>query len=928
LEDRTVPYYSPIGATEFLLNQTTLNAQQNVQVSMDSTGNFVAAWASVDGGGNSDIYARRYDAAGNALGNEFLVNTYTTNNQTLPDVAVAPNGNFVITWSSTGQDGSEEGVYAQRYNSAGVAQGAEFRVNTYTTYSQTDSAIAMDSSGNFTIVWQSGSAADNPSPAPQDGSSYGVYFRRYNSAGTALSGEVRANGTTTSFQGTPSIAMDNSGNFIVAWTYVTVDLFLNTNAEVYARRFSNSGTALSSEFRVNQSTTREQFFPEVAMDNVGNFVVTWASNHDDGVTLRTNTFARRYNNANTPVAQGGEFRINTYTSGEQFLHSVAMDGAGNFVVAWSSGVSPSVGNPSLEQDGSLYGVYAQRFTSAGATSGSEFRVNNYTTGNQFFPSVAMNRTTGNLVISWGSAGQDGSSYGNYARRYQQNQAPTANAGSPYTISEGNSLVLNASASSDPEGQPLTYIWDVNGDNVFGDAIGVNPTLTWAQLNALGITDGPTTRNVRVQVNDGYTGGVVTSANVLLTVNNAPPTAGIIVPTGGVRGETLSFTLLASDPSPVDQASLFSFLVDWTNDGVYDSLIFNVNSPVVVTHVYDQAGTYAVRVQATDKDGGIGLPPTIQNVTVSEYALRPNGGLVDLVWGGTPDADFIEFGQPGPNQVSIYPFGGDPMDGVTVSGVTGIIRAFGWGGDDLMMFNNSRSGEMFGGSGFDGLVLNSNVVGTYLIEGGDDADRLYIFNVAVGSNTTLSGGNGTDLILNASESTAGVTMLGGNDTDAIGGGPGNDHIDGGDGDDILIGGWRTVDGNDTIIGGEGNDFIVGGYGADSISGGNGQDLIIAGAVSVDFFALPDPEAPAIFNIPGLWFNTSESVATRINRLTGVLPTGLPPEYDPYILNPGTIVFDDTSVDTIFGNADEDWLLYDFTMDIASDYNAGVDFRTNI
>ena len=39
----------------------------------------------------------------------------------------------VITWSSYGQDGSQSGVLAQRYNAAGVAEGGEFQVNSYTT---------------------------------------------------------------------------------------------------------------------------------------------------------------------------------------------------------------------------------------------------------------------------------------------------------------------------------------------------------------------------------------------------------------------------------------------------------------------------------------------------------------------------------------------------------------------------------------------------------------------------------------------------------------------------------------------------------------------------------------------------------------------------------------------------------------------------
>ncbi len=69
---------------------------------------------------------------------------------------------------------------------------------------------------------------------------------------------------------------------------------------------------------------------------------------------------------------GPEFQVNSTTAGQQRNPAVAADGLGNFVVAWQS----------YPQDGSNYGVIGQRFNSAGAKVGSEFQVNNYTTGLQ------------------------------------------------------------------------------------------------------------------------------------------------------------------------------------------------------------------------------------------------------------------------------------------------------------------------------------------------------------------------------------------------------------------------------------------------------------------------------------------------------------------------------------------------------------------
>ncbi len=64
------------------------------------------------------------------LGGEFRVNTFTTNSQTNPATAMDADGDTIVVWHSSGQDGTFPSVYAQRYNATGVPQGTEFRVNT------------------------------------------------------------------------------------------------------------------------------------------------------------------------------------------------------------------------------------------------------------------------------------------------------------------------------------------------------------------------------------------------------------------------------------------------------------------------------------------------------------------------------------------------------------------------------------------------------------------------------------------------------------------------------------------------------------------------------------------------------------------------------------------------------------------------------
>ena len=211
-----------------------------------------------------------------ALGDETRVNSTTTDNQAIqPNVAQAvaadANGNYVIVWASNLQDGSLYGVYAQRFNAQGVAQGAEFLVNSITADNQINPAVAMDDAGNFVVTWASNL---------QDGDGYGVYAQRFNAAGVAQGAEFLVNTTTAGGQSTPAIAMAADGRFVITWTGGGQDP--DASSGIYAQRFDASGVAQGGEFRVNTYTTGTQQLTSIGMDNGGNFVITWASDAQDG----------------------------------------------------------------------------------------------------------------------------------------------------------------------------------------------------------------------------------------------------------------------------------------------------------------------------------------------------------------------------------------------------------------------------------------------------------------------------------------------------------------------------------------------------------------------------------------------------------------------------------------------------------------------
>jgi hypothetical protein len=383
-----------IGEFKVAAIATTAGSAGSTAIAKDSSGNFVIAWDTFNTDGDRlGIYARKYNVNGFAQLNEFKVNTTVTSDQALPSVAMDSTGNFVIAWQSNGQDGGGYGIYAQRYNAAGTAQGGEFLVNTTTANTQVNPSVAMDSSGNFIIAWEGNGPSD----------SSGVFAQRYNADGSKPStngAEFKVNTTTANTQANPSAAMDSSGNFIIAWQSDLQDL---SNNGIYAQRYNATGAAQLAEFRVNVTTVNNQKNPAAAMDGSGNFIIAWDGN---GPSDSSGVFAQRYNTSGT--VQVAEFRVNTQSNSAQSNPSVAArDAAGNFVIAWES---------SGQDVSGTYGIYGQRYNAAGSVQGAEFLVNT-TIANDQKSSAAVMDSTGDFVIAWKNLNTGGSGLGTYAQRY-------------------------------------------------------------------------------------------------------------------------------------------------------------------------------------------------------------------------------------------------------------------------------------------------------------------------------------------------------------------------------------------------------------------------------------------------------------------------------------------------------------------------------
>ena len=272
-------FVSPLGASpqparvgsELQVNTFTAGRQTRPALAKDGNGNFMVVWQSVgtDGSGYA-VMGRLFDANGAPTTGEFQVNTFTTNDQRSPAVAVGGLGNFIVVWESVGQDGSANAVEARLFDGTGAPLSAEFQVNTYTTGQQERPAIGADLVGNFIVAWES---------YGQDGDSFGVFGRRFDSGGTPLTAEFQVSDRTAAAQARPAVAQDSAGTFTVVWHGDVDD---GSNYGIFGRRFNGNGTPISASFQVNTFTTGNQTLPAISGDVFGNFLVVWQSDAQDG----------------------------------------------------------------------------------------------------------------------------------------------------------------------------------------------------------------------------------------------------------------------------------------------------------------------------------------------------------------------------------------------------------------------------------------------------------------------------------------------------------------------------------------------------------------------------------------------------------------------------------------------------------------------
>ena len=190
-----------------------------------------------------------------------------------------------------------------------------------------------------------------------------------------------------------------------------------------------------------------------------------------------------------------------------------------------------------------------------------------------------------------------------------NDPPSVAAGGPYTVSEGESVVVTASGS-DPEGGPISFDWDLDGDGIFETG---GQAVSFSAENL----DGPAFVSISVRATDSH--GLTATSTTVVSMENGLPSIEFFNLTQALTqlGAAITATLEFTDPAFLD---MHDIALDW-GDGSQD-LLLDVLSPLDLSHTYAEAGVYAVQALITDDDGGA-VTALFEYVVIFD----PNGGFV-------------------------------------------------------------------------------------------------------------------------------------------------------------------------------------------------------------------------------------------------------------------------------------------------------------